>query len=303
MLSGKYGHYVKTIPFRDYGMGSFRQGAKLDHNFLGLDVDIQFGTFWSAGKINEGIEGTHQHNFNQVVLWMGADMNDIGNLGGEIEFFMGEEKEKHIVTTSSAVFIPQGLPHFPAAITRMDKRLLMFQVSCAAQCSAKSAVQDVPEQEKYAGWGAKHRNKIITASYQRKGAWHYGPTNRDDSGGYLTFLRNPNVDFEFLLLYESLKKAPYRFDPDPTKPHTHPQPEILFFLGMDTNDLSQLGGEVEVSLGDEMEKHLVTQPTAVVIPAGLPHNPLTITKVDKPFILLDCRPFGHGGSGPAPASK
>ena len=107
----------------------------------------------------------------------------------------------------------------------------------------------------------------------------------------------------FCYLYESLKKAPYRFDPDPTKPHTHPQPEILFFLGVDTNDLSQLGGEVECSLGEEMEKHIITRPTAVVVPAGLPHNPLTITKVDKPFILLDCRPFGHGGSGPPPEKK
>jgi uncharacterized RmlC-like cupin family protein len=303
MTASKYSHYVKSIPFQDYGAGSFRQGAKLNKDFFSLDVDIQFGTFWSAGKINEGIDCTHQHNFNQVTLWMGSDMNDIGDLGAEIEFVMGEEKEKHIVTTSSAVFIPQGFPHFPANITRMDRRPIMFQVSCAAQWSASPTAMDVPEQEKMAGWGAKHRNKIMTASYQRKGAWHYGPANRDDSGGYLTFLRNPNVNFEFLLLYESLKKAPYRFDPDPTKPHTHPQPEILFFLGVDTDDLSQLGGEVEVSLGDEMEKHMVTQPTAVVIPAGLPHNPLTITKVNKPFILMDCRPFGHGGSHTTPEKK
>ena len=114
MTGGKYGHYVKTIPFQDYGAGSFRQGAKLNGTFFGLDVDIQFGTFWSAGNINEGMIGTHKHDFNQVTLWMGSDMNDIGNLGAEIEFFLGEEKEKHIVTTSSAVFIPKGL----AALSR-----------------------------------------------------------------------------------------------------------------------------------------------------------------------------------------
>ena len=58
--------------------------------------------------------------------------------------------------------------------------------------------------------------------------------------------------------------------------------------------MSRLGGEVESIAGRRNEKHIITQPTAVVVPAGLPHNPLTITKVDKPFILLDCRPFGHG---------
>jgi hypothetical protein len=174
----------------------------------------------------------------------------------------------------------------------------MFMVSCAPQWKATPTAIDKPEPAQVAGWGARYRNRVITASYMRKGAWHYGPANRDDSGGYLTFIRNPNVDFEFLLLYESLKKAPYRFDPDPTKPHTHPQPEILFFLTTDTNDLSVLGGEVEVSLGEEMEKHIITQPTAMVVPAGLPHNPLTITRVERPFILLDVRPFGHGGSAP-----
>jgi uncharacterized RmlC-like cupin family protein len=296
MTSDRYSHYIKTLPFQDYGPGSFRQGAKMDHNFLGLEVDIQFGSFWSAGKINEGMAGTHQHDFNQVILWMGSDLNDIGSLGGEIEFCMGEEKERLVVSSSSALFVPAGVPHFPAAITRMDRRILMFQVSCAPQWSAVAVAENVPEQDKYAGWSAKHRNKVVTASYQRKGAWHYGPANRDDSGGYLTFIRNPNVNFEFLLMYESLKKAPYRFDPDPTRPHSHPQPEILFFLGMDSDDLSELGGEAEICLGEEMERHLITRPSAVVVPAGLPHNPLTITKVRKPFILLDCRPFGHGGS-------
>ena len=54
MAAGKYGRYRKTIPFKDYGSGSFRQGAKLNHQFFGLDVDIEFGTFWAAGTINEG---------------------------------------------------------------------------------------------------------------------------------------------------------------------------------------------------------------------------------------------------------
>ena len=295
-MTGKYGDYVKPIPFLDFGPGSFRQGAKLNKDFFGLDVDIQFGTFWDTGRINEGTEETHVHDFNQVILWMGSDLDNIGDLGAEVEYCLGEEKEKHVATTSSAVFIPRGLPHFPAEITKMDKRFIMFMVSCAAQWQASPALEGIPEPTALAGWGAKHRNKVVNASYVRKGAYHYGPLNPDDSGGYLTFLRNPNVEFEFLLLYESLKKAPYRFDPDPTRPHTHPQPEILFFLSTDTSDLSELGGEVEVSLGEEMEKHIVTRPTAVVVPAGLPHNPLTIKRVDRPFILADVRPFGHGGS-------
>ena len=120
-MAGKYGDYVKTIPFQDYGPGSFRQGAKLNKDFFGVDIDIQFGSLLSPGRISEGIEGTHVHDFNQVILWLGSDLDNIGDLGAEVEYCLGEEKEKHIATTSSAVFIPGGLPHFPAEIKKLDK--------------------------------------------------------------------------------------------------------------------------------------------------------------------------------------
>jgi hypothetical protein len=97
---------------------------------------------------------------------------------------------------------------------------------------------------------------------------------------------------------ESLKKAPYRFGPYPDKPHAHPKPEILFFMSTDTSDLSNLGGEAELCLGKEMERHIINEPCAVVLPKGFLHLPLTITKIDRPFILTDVRPFGSGDFAP-----
>jgi hypothetical protein len=63
-------------------------------------------------------------------------------------------------------------------------------------------------------------------------------------------------------------------------------------MGTDLNDLSKLGAEAEICLGKEMERHLITEPTAVVIPGGLAHNPLVITRIERPMILTDIRPFG-----------
>ncbi len=290
----KYGQYVKEIPFQSHD--SISPAAWLDNRFFGLEVNIQISDCHSPGNVIEGLPDTHTHDFNQVILWMGTDLNDIGSLGAEIELTLGAEKERHVITTSSAVFIPRGLPHFPATVTRVDKAFLWIAVSVTSAWNAIPVLNDPPAPVDFAGWGAKYRNLIVSAAFQRKGAWHYGPQNRDDSGGYLTFLRNPSVNPDFLLLYESIKKAPYRFDPDPTRYHVHPQPEILFFLGNNMDNLTTLGGEVEVSLGEEMEKFIVNRPSAVVVPAGLPHNPLTVTRVQQPLILLDVRPFGHGGS-------
>ncbi|HEY4684579.1 MAG TPA: hypothetical protein VII57_00900, partial [Dehalococcoidia bacterium] len=121
----------------------------------------------------------------------------------------------------------------------------------------------------------------------------------DDSGGALAFVRGQDMGFDFLMMCESLRKAPYRFGPDPDKPHVHPKPEILLFVGADGDDLSQLGGEVEISLGEEMERHIISAPAAVVVPGGLWHLPLVVTKLSRPFFLIDVRPLGTEAPRPS----
>lgn len=293
MAETKYGQYVKSLSFKDDGPGFYRQGTEMSGEFLGLDVHIQYGTYWTAGKIGKEPYWLHVHDFNQVLFWLGADTSDMGEFGAEVELCLGEEMEKHMITTTTSVTVPRGFPHLPATITRMDKRFLLMTVSLAPELKATPVSSDrVPSGP--AGWrDAKHRSHILHVPFTRKGAWSYGPKNPDDSGGALASIRSE--DFDFLIMCESLKKAPYRFGPEPDKPHTHPNPEILIFMGTDCNDLSELGGEVEIALGEEVERHVFTKPTAVVVPGGLPHCPLTITRVDRPFLLTDVRPFGVGG--------
>ena len=242
----------------------------------------------------------HVHDYDQVMLWLGADGNDMGELGAEVELCLGEEGEKHMITSSTAVAVPKGLPHYPANITRMDRRFVYMEVSCTTECKGKTLPANKKAQEvgPVMGWDAKYRDNIISLAFSRKGPWSYGPRNRDDSGGYLAFIRGKDPAFDFLIMCESLKKAPYRFGPIPDKPHIHPKPEILFFMGTDLNDLSKLGGEAEIALGKEAEMHVITKPSAVVIPGGFPHCPLTITRVDRPMILTDVRPFGSEAPSP-----
>jgi hypothetical protein len=67
-------------------------------------------------------------------------------------------------------------------------------------------------------------------------------------------------------------------------------------MGMDCNDLSVLGAEVETTLGKEMEKHSFNTPTVVVVPQGFPHGRTTILKLDKPIIFAVIRPLSAGGT-------
>jgi hypothetical protein len=300
MAHTRYGQYVNKLTFRDRQPGFYRQVATLDGKPFGLDVHIEYGAYWAAGSMGTAPYSPHVHDFDQVMLWLGADPGDMGELGAEVELCLGAKGEKHMITTTTAVAVPRGLPHFPANITRMDKRFIFFTVSCAQNYQETVLRPDkkIFEKEPALMFNAKYRDNIINVPFMRKGAWTYGPKNRDDSGGVLAFIRGREGMFDFLIMCESIKKAPYRFGPEPDKPHVHPLPEILFFIGTDLEDLGRLGAEAEICLGKEMERHLIVAPTAVVIPGGLAHNPLVITGIDRPMVLIDVRPFGSHPPAP-----
>jgi len=60
--------------------------------------------------------------------------------------------------------------------------------------------------------------------------------------------------------------------------------EVYYFFGTDWTDNTRLGGQVEMWLGhgEDAEKFVMKDPTAVYVPKGLAHNPWIITKVNDP---------------------
>jgi hypothetical protein len=70
-------------------------------------------------------------------------------------------------------------------------------------------------------------------------------------------------------------------------PHKHDCDELLFFISADPENTADLGGEVEVALGEEWEKHVITTSAVICLPKGVHHCPVYVRKVDRPFY------FGH----------
>ena len=69
--------------------------------------------------------------------------------------------------------------------------------------------------------------------------------------------------------------------------HTHDFDQIVFFLGGNPADVTDFGAEVEISLGEPLEKHIINYTSCVYIPAGLMHCPLNIKTVNKPIMFID----------------
>jgi hypothetical protein len=65
-------------------------------------------------------------------------------------------------------------------------------------------------------------------------------------------------------------------------PHIHPYAECLLFVGLDTANVNYLGAQIDCCLGAEQETYTFDEPTAIVIPAGLPHGPITTKRMYSP---------------------
>ncbi len=72
-------------------------------------------------------------------------------------------------------------------------------------------------------------------------------------------------------------------------PHIHKDPELLVALGTDPANPGDLGAEMEMCMGPEMESHIVTESTMIWIPANFIHAPFRVLKVDRPFIFIQCQ--------------
>jgi hypothetical protein len=293
MAQTKYGHLVKAIPpFEDRGYGRLRQVTEMDGDFLGYDLNVSYGTFDTAGPIEPS--EAQVCDYDQVQLWIGTDTYDLGYLGAEVDFCMGEEKEKHRITTSTAVRIPKGIAHGPMRIGPMEDRFILMTISMVSKVGGKVVAQGTPEGAYAPGLGGKYaRYPGHGLAFTRNGPWHYGPLNPDTHEGAITDI--DGIGFEFNMSYESMNKAPYRFSPVPDKPHVHPYTEFLVFMGCDCDDLSYFPAEVELCMGKEMEMHMITKPTIAIQPKGHPHIPLRVLRQEEPWIFMVLRPWGHGG--------
>ncbi len=98
---------------------------------------------------------------------------------------------------------------------------------------------------------------------------------------YFSGDRGGDVNFGMLWNYVT---APFRM---PNGPHTHPFDEVWCFLGGDQSNATDFNAEIEVYLGKEGEKYVITEPTILEIPRGLVHCPLVFKRIDKPILFIN----------------
>jgi hypothetical protein len=78
------------------------------------------------------IKEPHKHDFDQIVFFLGTNPQNDKEFDAEIEFYLGDEQEKHIITTHTVVYIPKGLTHGPLNFKRIGKPVEFLDTILAA---------------------------------------------------------------------------------------------------------------------------------------------------------------------------
>ncbi len=69
------------------------------------------------------------------------------------------------------------------------------------------------------------------------------------------------------------------------EPHSHDSEEFLIFIGSNPANPKDFDAEIEISLGEEGEKHFINTAAVVCIPEGLVHGPLNFRRIGKPIVF------------------
>jgi len=125
MAEGKYGKYLVKKPIREVGAGSGIKGRTIPTlTYMSNDLVPGSNTYIEVGWIHEIPDPnphvlSHSHDYDEIVIHIGADPDNPEYLGAEIEFVVGDEKL--ILDKTSAVYLPKGTKHGPLTWKKFEK--------------------------------------------------------------------------------------------------------------------------------------------------------------------------------------
>jgi hypothetical protein len=124
----------------------------------------------------------------------------------------------------------------------------------------------------------------------------------DIDGEYMTMPTGADLEGMNLSFAWGYRRGSGTWGSDGGVKHTHPYHECLVFTGLDYDNPNSFPADIELTLGENDEKYVIDAPTAVVLPAGIPHCPLTTNRVDKPYGFLAISLSGEHALAEVPAA-
>ena len=146
MTDRKYAKYFQTdikLPEGQHGEAAeyIKDVSRIRMTYL--DDSVVQGAFyvvctWWTGLSSGESLPPHIHDVDEVLGFYGSDIQNPRNLGGEIEFWL--EEEKYVLDTSFLVFIPKGMKHCPLKLLSIERPIFHVGVMLNGQYSKEEKV-------------------------------------------------------------------------------------------------------------------------------------------------------------------
>jgi hypothetical protein len=114
-----------------------------DSDLPGAKINMGWQLFTKPYKLE--LE-SHHHDTDEYLFFLGSSLPDLaGSFDGEIEYFIGKEYERHIITKATVLYIPAGLEHNPCNIKRVGKPMMFSALELSPYFNGKYQTQGYME--------------------------------------------------------------------------------------------------------------------------------------------------------------
>jgi hypothetical protein len=149
MSGRKYEKYIQT----DLVLPTGAQELDEEHHYneratriLWLEDEIIKGAFsvicsWYWKATEEEGSPSHTHDFDEIVGFLGGDPQNPHDLGGEVEFWL--EDEKYLLTKSCLIYAPAGLRHCPLRVTKVERPFMFLAISLTGKYGKDNIIRGI----------------------------------------------------------------------------------------------------------------------------------------------------------------
>jgi len=97
---------------------------------LDVPASTVFGAYSWVSPVGEETFWVHEHiheDFDEILVWMGNDPENPQDLGGDL--YMTIDGERHVVSSTGAVYIPKGTYHCPLGFEKVDRPFTFIAIT------------------------------------------------------------------------------------------------------------------------------------------------------------------------------
>lgn len=334
MSKGKYDHLVKPLncavsgddsrpsPFKNTGNADINRWLNGRDHLEGMNLNFSWGFYTGLGDWHPGMD-PHIHPNAEALVFVGLDPDNIGYLGAEVQYCLGDELEVHTFDKPTVIIVPAGMPHCPSVTMEVTnpigygffiialndnpqttwmgdgispERQAMMGGDAQEEGARKQPMeshfseQKIHVSEETMTFGNKYDHLFKTLTPGRTPfddlAEATGAKIGPGSPEEVIWLTGKDMEGLNLNFTWGFHKKPGIWHRGPGKTdgtHLHAHDEAIAIVGTDPRDINYLGAELSIDMGDERERHIVDQPSVLLAPAGTPHNPIITRNIERPF--------------------